>query len=250
MLIVDNLEVKVDRKKILQGLSLKVNLGEVVAVMGPNGSGKSTLAYSLMGDSKYEVTGGKVKFEGEDLLRLSIDERARKGVFLGWQNPVTVKGVTVEQMLRVVKMNCRCEVCKKDKKCMNFSQFREYLEQKAFWLKMDNKYLRRGVNEGFSGGEKKKLEILQMMVLEPKLAVLDETDSGLDIDALRVVAKGINKCKQDNPKMGVLLITHYQRILKYIKPDRVLIVKAGRVIKEGDYNLVNKLEKEGYEGIK
>ncbi len=239
-----------EKKSILQGLSLKVKAGEVVAVMGPNGSGKSTLAYSLMGHPKYEVMGGKVKFEGEDLLKLSIDERVKKGLFLGWQNPVAVKGVSVEQLLRAAKINCRCEVCGKGSKCMTFSGFREYLESKAKLLKINTKYLKRSVNEGFSGGEKKKLEILQMMVLEPKLAVLDETDSGLDIDALKIVAKGVNKARKSNPKMGVLLITHYSRILRYLKPNRVIVMKEGKVVLKDGPGLVKRLEKEGYEGIK
>lgn len=250
MLDIKNLKVRVENKKILQGLSLKVNRGEVVAVMGPNGSGKSTLAYSLMGHPKYEVSGGKVEFKGKDWLKLSIDERAKAGLFLGWQNPVAVKGVTVEQLLRAAKMNCRCEVCGKGSKCMTFSEFREYLGGKAKQLKIKKKYLKRSVNDGFSGGEKKKLEILQMMVMEPKLAVLDETDSGLDIDALKIVAEGINRVKRDNPEIGVLLITHYQRILKYIKPDRVIVLKEGKVVMEDGPELVKKLEREGYEGIK
>ncbi len=250
MLSVQDLKVRVDKKKILRGLSLQVKQGEVVAVMGPNGSGKSTLACSLMGHPNYEVISGKVGFEGKDLLKLSIDERARKGLFLGWQNPVAINGVTVEQLLRAAKMNCRCEVCGKGSKCMTFAEFREYLFRQAKKLKIKPSYLTRAVNVGFSGGEKKKLEALQMMVMEPKLAVLDETDSGLDIDALKIVAKGVNQVKRDNPKLGVLLITHYQRILRYIKPDRVIVLKNGKVVEEDGPELVRRLEKEGYEGIK
>ena len=261
MLKVKDLKVKVDptshkaslgasKKQILRGLALQVEPGEVVAVMGPNGSGKSTLAYSLMGHPNYTVTGGKVEFLGKNLLDLSIDERVKQGIFLGWQNPVAIKGVSVEQLLRAAKMNCRCEICGMGSKCMTFTGFREYLLGKAKKLKINEKYLKRSVNEGFSGGEKKKLEILQMMVLEPKLAVLDETDSGLDIDALKIVSEGVNLVKKDNPRMGVLLITHYQRILRYIKPDRVVVLKDGKVAVEDGPELVRKLEKEGYEGIK
>lgn len=250
MLAINNLKVKVANKLILQGISLKVRSGEVVAVMGPNGSGKSTLAYSLVGLPKYKVVSGQAKLDQEDLVKLSVDERAKKGLFLGWQSPVEIKGVTVEQLLRATKINCRCEVCDQGGRCMNFGQFREYLEKKAKILKISKRNLRRAIGDGFSGGEKKKLEILQMMVLEPKLAVLDEIDSGLDIDALKIVAKGINLLRKERPQMGVLLITHYQRILKHIKPDRVIVMKEGKIVMEGGLSLVNKLEREGYEGIK
>ena len=249
MLEIKNLIVQVGKKPILRGVSLKVKSGEVVAVMGPNGSGKSSLAYSLVGQPKYRIVSGEAKLDGENLVKLSIEERAKKGLFLGWQNPVGIKGVTVEQMLRAAKISCRCEVCDQGGRCMSFGQFREYLEKKAKILKISRRNLRRVMSDGFSGGEKKKLEILQMMVLEPKLAILDEIDSGLDIDALKIVAQGVNLLRKEKPQMGVLLITHYQRILKYIKPDRVMVMKEGKIVMEDGPSLVSKLEKEGYEGI-
>jgi Fe-S cluster assembly ATP-binding protein len=249
MLEIKNFKVRVGTKIILQGISLKVKSGEVVAVMGPNGSGKSTLAYSLVGQPKYEIVSGKVNLNGKDLLKLSVEERAKKGLFLGWQNPVEIRGMTVEQLLRAAKINCRCEVCDQGGRCMNFGQFREYLEKKAKMLNVGRRNLRRAMSDGFSGGEKKKLEILQMMVLEPNLAILDEIDSGLDIDALKIVARGVNKIRKEKPQMGVLLITHYQRVLKHIKPDRVIVMKKGRIVMEDGPGLVGKLEREGYEGI-
>lgn len=250
MLKVKGLKVEVEGKEILKGMDLVVKPGEVVGIMGPNGSGKSTLGYSLAGHSRYRVSGGEMTLDGKDLLKMRVDERAELGLFLGWQSPVTVKGVTVEQMLRAVILHCREEVCKKGDKCMTVSQFRKMLVEEAKRLKIDKRFLWRSINEGFSGGEKKKMEILQMTVLKPRYAVLDETDSGLDIDALKIVAKGINRLRKENPKMGIGLITHYQRILNYVRPDRVLVMKEGRIVKSGRKELVRRVEKEGYEGFK
>lgn len=242
MLDIKELKVKVGKKAILQGVSLKVNEGEVVAVMGPNGSGKSTLAYSLAGHPSYELVGGKIELDGERVDKDEVNERAVKGLFLGFQYPVGVSGVEAVNFLRIALERVR------GVKLAPF-KFREMIEKLSRDLKIDSKLLSRSINEGFSGGEKKKMEILQMAVLAPKYAILDETDSGLDIDALRIVADGVNKCRKDNPKMGVLLITHYQRILEYIKPDRVVVMKGGKIVKTGDSKLVLELEKDGYESI-
>jgi len=250
MLKVKGLKVEVEGKEILKGVDLVVKPGEVVGIMGPNGSGKSTLGYSLAGHPGYRVSGGKITLDGKDLLKMRVDRRARLGLFLGWQSPVTVKGVTVEQMLRAAILHCREEVCKKGEECLTVRGFRKMLVEEAKRLKINKRFLSRSINEGFSGGEKKKMEILQLAVLKPRYAILDETDSGLDIDALKIVAKGINRLKKENPKMGIGLITHYQRILKYVKPDRVLVMKEGRIVKSGGKELVRRVEKEGYEGFK
>lgn len=242
MLTISNLQVEAEGKQILKGVDLQVKAGEIVAVMGPNGSGKSTLAYVLAGHPQYQVKNGKIKLDGKEISRLSADKRARAGLFLALQYPVAVAGVGLNNFLRLAYQDI------KGKKIMPF-EFREKLMAAAKLLKLPKSFLDRSVNEGFSGGEKKKTEILQMIILKPKLAILDEIDSGLDIDALKIVAEAINLAKKTNPKMGIMLITHYQRILNYIQPDRVAVMKQGRVVKVGSRQLVKELERFGYEKI-
>jgi Fe-S cluster assembly ATP-binding protein len=222
----------------LKGLSLRVDRGEVHAIMGPNGSGKSTLANVLMGNPGYHVTSGTVTFDGRDLLSLPVDQRARAGLFLAFQYPVAIPGVTMVNFLRQA-LNARSEGE------LPIREFREKLFAKMDLLKMDRDFARRYVNDGFSGGEKKRAEMLQLAMLEPSLAVLDETDSGLDIDALRTVAEGVNQLM--NPQMGLLLITHYQRLLNYIKPQFVHVLIDGRIVRSGGPELAEELEARGYE---
>jgi Fe-S cluster assembly ATP-binding protein len=238
-----NLQVTVETengtKEILRGVDLTVRSGETHAIMGPNGSGKSTLAYSIAGHPKYTVTGGTVTLDGEDVLAMSVDERARAGLFLAMQYPVEVPGVTVSNFLRTAKTAVDGEAPK----------LRTWVKDvKAAMgdLRMDASFAERNVNEGFSGGEKKRHEILQMELLRPKVAVLDETDSGLDVDALRIVSEGVNRVK-DSTDVGVLLITHYTRILRYIKPDFVHVFVDGKIVEEGGPELADRLESEGYD---
>ena len=240
---IKNLHVSVDTdqgtKEILRGVDLAINSGETHAVMGPNGSGKSTLAYSIAGHPKYQVTKGEILLDGENVLEMSVDERARAGLFLAMQYPVEIPGVSVSNFLRTAKT----AVDGKAPALRNWIQdVRVAMEN----LKMDSAFTERNVNEGFSGGEKKRHEILQMELLKPKFAVLDETDSGLDVDALRVVAEGVNRIKDSND-IGVLLITHYTRILKYIKPDFVHVFVAGQIAEQGGAELAERLEAEGYD---
>ncbi len=239
LLEINDLHVKIvdTDTEILKGVTFTINQGETVALMGPNGSGKSTLAYALMGHPRYEITKGTVTFMGKDLLELEVDERAQLGMFLSFQYPSTVAGVTVQNFLRQAHNSV--------KEPLSVPKFRRHLKEKMESLKMDASFADRYVNEGWSGGEKKRGEILALSLLEPKLAVLDETDSGLDIDAIRIVSEGVNAAKTD--EMSVLIITHYKRILEYIKPDRVLILVAGRIVEEGRSELVDKLEAEGYD---
>jgi Fe-S cluster assembly ATP-binding protein len=234
------LTVAVDGKQILNGLDFTVNRGEVHAIMGPNGSGKSTLANALMGHPKYEVTGGTVQFKGEDVLGLTPDERARRGIFLAFQYPTSIPGVTMVNFLRQAMKAVRGAD-------VPVREFREKLLSTMKLLKMDEQFARRYVNEGFSGGEKKRAEILQMGILDPDLAVMDETDSGLDIDALRTVAEGVNALT--SPKLGIVLITHYQRLLNYIKPQFVHILYQGRIIESGGPDLALQLEEQGYDPV-
>jgi Fe-S cluster assembly ATP-binding protein len=241
---ISNLQVKIDQKEILKGVDFNISSGEVHVVMGPNGSGKSTLAYTLAGHPNYEVTGGEVKLDKKNLLEMSPDKRAQAGLFLAFQYPTEIPGVKVRNFLRQA-YNARFE----DQKCKQFDSvlaFRKHLEKLAEELQVNPELLKRGLNEGFSGGEKKRLEILQMAVLEPRFAVLDEVDSGLDIDAIKIVAAGI---KQNVKKYntGILLITHYQRILDYIEPDFVHVMVKGKVVESGDKTLVKKLEADGYQ---
>ncbi len=226
-------------KPILKGLDLTIKSGETHAIMGPNGSGKSTLAYAIAGHPDYEVTSGSITFDGEDVLEMEVDERARAGLFLAMQYPVEVPGVSVSNFLRTAKTAV-------DGKAPALRHWVKDVRESMEALRMDSSFSERNVNEGFSGGEKKRHEILQMELLQPKFAVLDETDSGLDVDALRVVSEGVNRVKE-NTNVGVMLITHYTRILRYIKPDYVHVVFGGKVVDEGGPELAERLEEEGYD---
>lgn len=241
MLKIIDLHAKVGDKAILKGLSLAVKAGEVHAIMGPNGSGKSTLSYVLAGRSGYEVTGGSVEYEGKNLLAMEPEVRARDGVFLAFQYPVEIPGVSNKYFLKAAYNALRKHRGEPE---MDAGAFLKFVKEKARLVEMDPAFLNRSVNEGFSGGEKKRNEILQLAVLEPKLALLDETDSGLDIDALKVVANGINRLR--DPKRAVVLVTHYQRLLDYIVPDFVHVLSGGRIVKSGGKDLAVQLEKEGY----
>jgi Fe-S cluster assembly ATP-binding protein len=244
LLKISNLSAKVGGKNVLQGLSLELKAGEVHAIMGPNGSGKSTLAYVLAGRPGYEITGGTVEFEGRDLLALSPEERARAGVFLGFQYPVEIPGVNNVYLLKAA-VNAKRKAQGQPE--VDAYEFLQLVRGKMKLMQMDESFLSRGVNEGFSGGEKKRNEILQMVVLEPTLAVLDETDSGLDIDALKVVARGVNSLRTAH--RGVLLITHYQRLLDHIVPDQVHVLARGRIAMSGDKDLAHELEQRGYDWV-
>lgn len=241
MLEIKNLQARVEEKEILRGISLTVKPGEVHAIMGPNGSGKSTLAHILAGREGYQVTGGEVLFEGKNLLALSPEDRARAGIFLAFQYPVEIPGVNNTYFLKAALNAIRKSKGMEELDAMDFL---DLVKAKLKPLKMDETMLQRAVNEGFSGGEKKKNEILQMAVLEPKLAILDETDSGLDIDALKVVADGVNALK--NKDRSFLLVTHYQRLLDYIVPDKVHVLAQGRIVKSGGKELALELEEKGY----
>jgi Fe-S cluster assembly ATP-binding protein len=241
MLEIKNLSVEIDGKKILDGLDLAVNAGEVHAIMGPNGSGKSTLAYVLAGKADYAVTEGEVWFDGEDMLAMAPDERAAKGLFLAFQYPLEIPGVATMTFLRTA-LNAQRR--KRGEPELTTPDFMKRVREAAGKLGIDQDMLRRGVNVGFSGGEKKRNEILQMALLEPRLAVLDETDSGLDIDALRIVADGVNRLR--SPKRAMVVITHYQRLLNYIVPDVVQVLSKGRIVKTGGKELALELEAGGY----
>ncbi|MDH3944694.1 MAG: Fe-S cluster assembly ATPase SufC [Anaerolineae bacterium] len=247
ILRINDFHVSVEDKEILNGVDLTIKPGEVHALMGPNGSGKSTLAYSLMGHPGYEITAGQVTFGDEDLLEMSPDERSRAGLFLAFQYPVAIPGVTVANFLRTA-INSRRKYSDADDKGIPIPEFRTLLKEKMDRLKMDHSFAGRYLNEGFSGGEKKRAEILQMATLEPRIAVLDETDSGLDIDALRTVAEGVDALR--GPALGVLVITHYQRILNYIQPDHVHILYQGRIVESGGPELALKLEERGYDWVR
>jgi len=245
VLEIRNLHATVDGKEILRGIDLTVNRGEVHAIMGPNGSGKSTLAKILAGHPAYVVTQGEVLFEGRNLLELAPDERAREGVFLAFQYPVEVPGVSNAQFLRLAYNEKRKHLGEEE---LDPLEFKDLLAERAKIVEMDPGLMSRSVNEGFSGGEKKRNEILQMAVLEPKVAVLDETDSGLDIDALRVVSEGVNRLR--SPDNAIILVTHYQRLLNYIIPDHVHVLYRGRIVRTGGKELALALEEKGYDWIK
>jgi Fe-S cluster assembly ATP-binding protein len=245
VLEIRDLHARVEGKDILRGISLTVKRGEVHAIMGPNGSGKSTLAKVLAGHPSYEVTGGEVLFDGKNLLELEPDERAREGVFLAFQYPVEIPGVSNAQFLRLAYNEKRKHLGEEE---LDPLEFKDLLKERAKIVEMDAGLMSRSVNEGFSGGEKKRNEILQMAVLEPKLAVLDETDSGLDIDALRIVSEGVNKLR--NADNAIVLVTHYQRLLNYIVPDYVHVLYKGRIVRSGGKELALALEEKGYDWIK
>ena len=244
MLTITNLQARVEDKPILKGINLSVRPGEVHAIMGPNGSGKSTLAQVLAGKGDYEVTGGEVSFDGKDLLELDPEERAREGLFLAFQYPVEIPGVSNSYFLKAALNAVRKH---KGLPEVDALEFMKLVKSKMKLLKMDQTFLSRSVNQGFSGGEKKRNEIFQMAVLEPRLAVLDETDSGLDIDALRIVAEGVNGLR--SPDRSTILVTHYQRLLNYIVPDFVHVLSEGRIIKSGGKELALELEAKGYEWL-
>ena len=244
---IKNLHVSIEDKEILKGLSLTIKQGEIHAIMGPNGTGKSTLAYTLMGHPNYTVTSGEVLFEGRNVLELEPDERSRLGIFLAFQYPVAIPGVTVANFLRSA-INSRRRAVNPEDKGMPIPEFRKMLKDKMDMLKMDHTFAGRYLNDGFSGGEKKRAEILQMATLKPSIAILDETDSGLDIDALRVVSEGVNALS--GPDLGVLVITHYQRLLNYIKPHFVHVMLDGRIVESGGPELALHLEEHGYEWVR
>ncbi|MBT2486120.1 MULTISPECIES: Fe-S cluster assembly ATPase SufC [unclassified Microbacterium] len=232
-------ETEAGATPILNGITLTMNTGETHAIMGPNGSGKSTLAYTIAGHPKYTVTSGSITFDGQDVLAMSVDERARAGLFLAMQYPVEIPGVTVTNFLRTAKTAL-------DGEAPAIRGWTKDVKASMANLRMDPKFAQRNVNEGFSGGEKKRHEILQLEVLKPKFAILDETDSGLDVDALKIVSEGVNRAKESTG-LGVLLITHYTRILRYIRPDFVHVVVAGKIVEEGGPELADRLEDEGYD---
>jgi Fe-S cluster assembly ATP-binding protein len=246
-LVIRNLQVKIAENEILKGLDLTVEQGKVHALMGPNGSGKSTLAYTLMGHPGYEVTGGEVLYKGQNLLDLKPDERSHLGLFLAFQYPVAIPGVSVANFLRTA-LNSHRKAKNPEDKGMPIPEFRTLLKQKMDMLHMDHSFAGRYLNDGFSGGEKKRAEILQMATLDPEIAILDETDSGLDIDALRNVAEGVQALR--GPKFGALIITHYQRILNYIKPDVVHVMLNGRIVETGGPELALTLEERGYDWVR
>jgi Fe-S cluster assembly ATP-binding protein len=245
MLDIENLSASIGDTEILRGIDLSVSAGEVHAIMGPNGSGKSTLASVIAGHDDYTVTAGRITFDGDDLLDLEPEERARKGVFLGFQYPVEIPGVNNAYLLKAA-VNARRQHLGMQE--IDAFEFLKVAKEKMALLEMDPKFLNRGVNEGFSGGEKKRNEILQMAMLEPQLAILDETDSGLDIDALKAVAKGVNALR--SPDRAIVLVTHYQRLLDYIEPDFVHVLSQGRIARSGDKSLALELEDKGYEWVR
>ncbi len=246
-LIIRDLHVNVAGREILKGVDLTVRQGEVHALMGPNGTGKSTLAYTLMGHPNYQVTQGDVLFKGQNILQMKPDLRSRTGIFLAFQYPVAIPGVSVANFLRTA-INARRKAANSGDKGIAVPEFRKMLKERMDLLKMDYAFAGRYLNDGFSGGEKKRAEILQMAVLQPEIAILDETDSGLDIDALRIVSEGVNTLR--GPEMGVLVITHYQRILNYIKPEFVHIMLDGKIVESGGSDLALNLEEHGYEWVR
>jgi len=245
MLSIDNLHVSVEGKPILNGINLDVRAGEVHAIMGPNGSGKSTLSSVIAGNEDYEVTDGDIVYKNENIVELSPEERAHKGIFLSFQYPIEIPGITVTNFIKTA-INSNLKARNEDE--MPANKMLKKIREKAELLEIDSKFLSRSLNEGFSGGEKKRNEIFQMAMLEPSLSILDETDSGLDIDALKIVANGVNKLK--NKDNAVIVITHYQRLLDFIIPDYVHVLHEGKIVKSGDKELAHQLEEKGYDWIK
>ena len=245
MLTIKDLQVRVENKQILKGLNLAVNAGEVHAIMGPNGSGKSTLANVLAGRDGYDITSGAIEYDGRDLFELSPEERAREGIFLAFQYPVEIPGVNNIYLLKAALNAMRAH---RDQGALDAVEFLQVVREKMQLVKMDEGLLNRSVNEGFSGGEKKRNEIFQMAVLEPRLAILDETDSGLDIDALKIVAEGVNTLR--NESRAIVLVTHYQRLLNYIVPDYVHVLSDGKIIRSGSRDLAIELEEKGYDWVR
>lgn len=246
-LVIKHLQVNVGDTEILKGLDLTIRQGEIHAIMGPNGTGKSTLAYALMGHPGYEVTGGEITFHGKNVLNLEPDERSHLGLFLAFQYPVAVPGVTVANFLRTA-LNAHRKAANAEDRGIPIPQFRTILKERMDLLKMDHGFAGRYLNEGFSGGEKKRAEVLQMATLKPEIAILDETDSGLDIDALRIVSDGVNALRGSD--FGAVVITHYQRILNYIKPDFVHVMLGGRIVESGGPKLAQQLEEQGYDWLR
>jgi len=240
-LLIRDLHVKVGDKEILRGLNLDINRGEVHVIMGPNGAGKSTLANVLMGNPKYEITKGEIVYEGKVLNDMKVDERAKLGIFMSFQYPEEIPGITVENFLRSAKMAI-------EDKPIKVMEFKKVLKEKMKLLEMKEEYAQRYLNEGFSGGEKKKSEILQLLILNPKLAILDETDSGLDVDAVKIVAKGVKEHKSE--ENSIIIITHHNNLLEYLNPDYVHFLVDGRIVKSGDISLIDIVEKEGFESFK
>jgi len=250
-LVIKDLHANIGDKEILKGVNLTVTPGTIHAIMGPNGSGKSTLSNTIMGHPAYTVTSGEVWYKGQNVLELPVDERAKLGLFLAFQYPVSIPGVTVANFLRAA-VNAHRSVAGKDTRetAIPMAQYRKDIREKMASLGVDDSFARRYLNDGFSGGEKKRIEILQMSMLKPSMAIMDETDSGLDIDALKVVSQGVNTLLTQNPEMGVLVITHYQRLLNYIKPNRVSVMMEGRIVREGGPELALELEERGYNFIR
>ncbi len=246
-LIINDLHVSIEGKEILKGFNLRINSGEVHAIMGPNGTGKSTLAYTIMGHPSYQITSGEIFLDGNKINDLAPDERSRAGLFLAFQYPMAIPGVTVANYLRTA-VNSHRKYSNPEYKGIPIPEFRKMIIEQMDYLKMDHSFAGRYLNDGFSGGEKKRNEILQMAILKPRFAILDETDSGLDIDALKIVSEGVNALR--GPNLGVLVITHYQRILNYIHPDFVHVMMEGKIVESGDAQLALHLEEQGYEWVR
>ncbi len=248
LLQIIDLKVNIEDKEILHGVTLTINEGEVHTIMGPNGSGKSTLSNVIMGHPKYEVTGGDILYKGESILDMPVHERALCGLFLAFQYPKEITGITMEEFL-LAAYRAKQNFINPSKPPILIFRFKKMLKEKMAELKMPESFAERFLNQGFSGGEKKKAEALQMAILEPQMAVLDETDSGLDVDALKIISESVNKVMKKRENTGVLLVTHYQRILKYLKPDYIHVMKEGRIVKSGGHELAQELEEKGYEEL-